>query len=87
MKTKDDNETFWLVVVDCLATFHNWPIERATEGVSKFEKKLLSKVSASEFGLIFHEEPFQVACEIAGKPTDIASHRTRYEAILKSRKW
>jgi hypothetical protein len=87
MKTKDKLGTFWLVVVDCLTAFHEWEAARARRAVKTFETSLASKVTMSAYSMIFHEEPFVLACEIAQYPMSMASHREEYEAILKKRNW
>lgn len=81
MKKKDDTQKFWNVVVDCLVKFHNWKTEQSKTEVHKYQEQLKSNI------LIYHEEPFSIACEIADKKLDIATYTSRYEQILKRRKW
>jgi hypothetical protein len=32
--------------------------------------------------MIYHAEPFEMACDLADQPLDYAAHREAYEAIL-----
>ena len=85
IKTKKDNEEFWLVVEDCLVTFHRRARARAKEAVSGFRGSICGRLKKDEFDLIYHVEPFSVACEIAAAELDISERRSQYEEILQKR--
>ena len=85
MKTKNENE-FWLVVTDCLVKFHSLQQSQAEQYVRRF-RDVLSEMTGSEFGLIYHEEPFSIACEIVGKMLDLTVYLPEYKLILKKREW
>lgn len=87
MKSEESHEEFWNVVVDCLVMFHRRERKRASNETRAYRVRLEGRVDKSTFGLIYHEEPFVIACEIAAEPLDISKYAQKYEIILNGRKW
>jgi hypothetical protein len=79
LRAPDD---FWRVIERCLVEFHGWDVARASERVERFQSFIAPVRSNNEDDLILHAEPFELACDMAGKYLDLAEHRQRYEAII-----
>lgn len=80
-------DSFWQVVADCLMEFHLLdPGSAQAETIA-----LRQRIEQSPLGIcgdvIYHDEPFDVACDIAGKKLDLARHRHRYDLILRRHNW
>lgn len=77
---------FWEVVRECLIELH---------GLSQFEalqrshdlRKQIETPPGLNSDLFYHNEPFQVACDITGQQFDLAQYCARYEAILQRHGW
>ena len=78
---------FWHSIIECLVQFHNYPIQNALEQVYEYYLKLRLRLTKKDFELVYHEEPFSVACEIAQKNIDITNHLENYEQILMEAGW
>ena len=84
-------EAFWNVVEDCLVKFHNNSKVGAKSKVQSFRTELESEPDPVG-DIIFHEEPFDTACAIAGTPEGDVDQLfdnlfSEYEKILKKRGW
>ncbi len=76
---------FWTAVEDCLVTFHNVPRCTAAEKVTGLWRNLPSSIddSRSAFSdMIYHAEPWQIACNLAGQDLPIAAYQQQYQALL-----
>jgi hypothetical protein len=87
VNTQQSKGNFWRVVIECLVTFHRWPRQKAQGAVANYKTCVSSRVNKSEFELIYHEEPFAIANEIADECLDISKSRAAYEAILEKQDW
>jgi hypothetical protein len=82
---------FWEVIEDCLVKIHQKPEIWAQSQTRAFR----GDVETGSFpagDLIYHEEPFDLACAIAKIPEPdvdplFASYFVEYEKILKKRGW
>lgn len=81
LRAPDD---FWRVIERCLVEFHGWEAERAGERVEQFQHFLAPVRSNGEDDLVLHADPFEIACDMAGKYLDLAEHRQRYEAVVEA---
>ena len=88
LQAKDE---FWSVVEECLQEFHHLSPVDAVQKSRELRRKLKSPPPglpadlASE--IIYHDEPFDVACDLAGQPLDLAQYRAPYDAILSLHNW
>ena len=76
---------FWTAVEDCLVTFHNLPRCVAAEKVTSLLRRLpvASNDSPSALSdLIYHAEPWWIACDLADHELPIAEHQQKYERLL-----
>jgi hypothetical protein len=84
-------QAYWGVVVDCLVKFHHRSQAVARSEALAFEGKLQTGAYPTD-DVIFHEEPFDTACAIAGTAEDevdplFDASSSEYEKILKKRGW
>jgi hypothetical protein len=78
---------FWITVEDCLISFHKHSRQTAAEQVDGYRRRLLQ--SANSIGqdqwmedLIYHSEPWQLACDLANNNLDRDYYRAEYAQIL-----
>src|SRR5262245_50146424 len=80
----DAKDEFWSVVEDCLREFHALRqeiIRRKTRGL----RAVIDQMKPGEVDAFYHAEPFDVACELAGKSVSVAAHLDRYLQIRDER--
>jgi hypothetical protein len=84
-------DEFWSVVEECLEEFHCLsPVDAVLKS-----RELRRRLKAPPPGLpadlareiLYHDEPFDVACDLAGRPLDLGQYRARYDAILSRHNW
>src|SRR3954471_19583329 len=81
---------FWMVVEECLITFHNLDPSRAAQKIADTRLKLLTGVKElngrsrpPQFrNLIYHAEPWYIACNLAGNQISVDKHLPAYQKIL-----
>jgi hypothetical protein len=69
MIPRDEAEAFWGVTRDCLIQFHGFPPADAAQGVASLRESL-AEIRVPHVEMIYHAEPFDVACDIAKKQLD-----------------
>jgi hypothetical protein len=86
---------FWAVVEDCLVNFHDFSRNEAALKVTSLWRRLADinpvrsldteyKESSQTFDdMIYHSEPWYVACNLAEKDISLAQHRDAYDQILR----
>jgi hypothetical protein len=79
---------FWAAVEDCLVQFHQMERDAAAETVTSLWRRLprgpASECEESSFeDMIYHAEPWYIACNLAGNELPLDQNRSRYEAVLK----
>ena len=75
---------FWAAVQDCLVTFHQFEPREAAEKVTSLWRRLPSAANGSDFSeMIYHAEPWQIACNLAGNDLPVAEHQEAYQAVLQ----
>jgi hypothetical protein len=79
----DAKDQFWSVVEACLVEFHHKPRARARSQVYQFRKKV-EDLPTKEAELLYHSEPFDVACRLANHPLEVGNYLTRYLQIRDS---
>ncbi len=80
-------DAFWGAVVDCLEQFHGKSKPDAEALASDLRRRIEHPPPGIDNDLIYHAEPFDVACKLAGVELDADSHRRTYERILRRRNW
>ena len=87
---------FWAAVQDCLVQFHNMPAKEAALKVTETWRRI-SNVSIPPSpsdalsgevlifeDMIYHEEPWYVACNIANTQKDLGQYWMAYEQVLRN---
>lgn len=89
---------FWAAVEECLVQFHNLQRCDAASRVTSLWKRLadipsppsdaaeneIEKLDERSFDeMIYHAEPWYIACNLANEEIPLDPHRTAYEQILK----
>lgn len=84
-------DEFWSVVEDCLQELHHMSPADAVQKSRELRRKLKSPPAGLPADLandlIYHEEPFDVAGDLAGQRLDLAQYRSQYDAILAHHRW
>lgn len=82
---------FWAIVTDCLQAFHNFGRDEAVLRVAGYRESIESPPleqlppAGYDADLIFHEEPFYLASDLAGAELELAEYRNEYERIVAAR--
>jgi len=79
MVTQANKETYWTIVRDCLVRFHGFSNTDASQQVASLRPRIEATLSSD---IYYHNEPFVVACNIAGKDLDINDFDAVYEEML-----
>ena len=90
---EDLKEAYWDIVETCLVRFHEMKESGAHSKIKSFRQKLTAAIPGPDTDLIYHSEPFYVACDIAGVHTPreqeklLEASHVVYEAIKSRRGW
>ncbi len=81
--------SFWAAVEDCLVTFHHFERYAAAERVTGLRSRLPKgpTTECDELSLedmIYHSEPWYIACNLAQEELSLTQHQEAYEGILKA---
>jgi hypothetical protein len=85
MTTKFDTKEFlespyWEAVKLCLMEFHGYDESRASDEVLSYEHDI-AKTMKNPF-LVFHEEPFHLACNLSNHQLELSEFREEYDSLL-----
>jgi hypothetical protein len=86
-------DAFWLVVEDCLVQFHHATRPNASSKTQNLRTKIESSTTPLANELIYHDEPFYVACDIAGlhdigeQDALLQQNQVAYQSILIAHQW
>ncbi len=97
---KETKDLFWRIVEECLIEFHHVPQPEANAKSMDLRARIESppeeimKKAFKDPGdymedIFYHNEPFHVACDIAGKELNLAKpeYSSLYDSILKKNDW
>lgn len=82
---------FWDVVVECLVEFHKLGRDDAYQATIDLRKRLRESdrpedgVYPSE--IVYHEEPFHLACDLMANKLNVEEHWQTYKVILGRHGW
>ena len=77
---------FWAAVEDCLVTFHAMQRTEAAAKVTDLWHRLpfASDGANRDYeDMIYHAEPWQIACNLAGNDLDVTAYQAAYQALLQ----
>jgi hypothetical protein len=86
-------DAYWKVVTDCLIKFHGKSGQDAQNLTCDYRRKVEDPGDEPVGDIIYHEEPFYVACDLAKywdlKDQDrlLQQHGSAYEKILSDDGW
>jgi hypothetical protein len=81
MSNKHHDDKFWRIVEDSLVELHGMPAAKARARVASFRRETDSLESEQERDMLYHTEPFDVACALAKHELDFLAYRDAYRAI------
>ena len=79
---------FWSAVEDCLVHFHRFERDKAAERVTAVWRELPTGPEAncreaSFADMIYHAEPWYIACNLAGEDLPVSPHQSEYSDVLR----
>ncbi|HET7461109.1 MAG TPA: hypothetical protein VFJ82_07665 [Longimicrobium sp.] len=77
------HESFWAAVRECLIEFHGSAELDAVRKVAEFRSRLEQAPPGVSLDMIYHAEPFDVACDIAHEQLDCGRFGDEYLALLQ----
>jgi hypothetical protein len=86
-------DAFWMVVEDCLVRLHRIDTLGAIHKARVYRRAAEANPHGALGDVVYHAEPFFVACEIAGmddlheQEAFLTKHRSAYESFLKIQCW
>lgn len=84
-------EAYWAIVIDCLERFHGFTHRQALSASRDLRDVIESPryqdapPPGYDSELFYHNEPFYVACDVAGRELDLHEHRAEYDMLVRSR--
>lgn len=76
------NPKYWRVVEDCLVKFHGYDPLEAAKLVDGLRERLSAKLPTDDRSIVYHAEPVDVACDLAGVPLARAAYNAAYLKLL-----
>ena len=76
---------FWAAVEDCLVEFHNLERDAAAEIVTRLWRRLPKGEGTEQSfdDMIYHAEPWYIACNLAGNELPLIQYQSSYESVLR----
>jgi hypothetical protein len=79
---------FWATVEQCLIIFHNLDHIKAAEKVTSLWRRLPHSAGREDGepsfdDMIYHGEPWYIACDLAGREIALEQYRPAYESLLR----
>ncbi|HEY3454496.1 MAG TPA: hypothetical protein VGK64_07815 [Bryobacteraceae bacterium] len=79
---------FWATVEDCLVNFHHFERDKAAERVTTLWRQLPkgpeAKCDEPSFeDMIYHAEPWYIACNLAENDLPLTQYQSEYRNILR----
>ena len=75
-------DAFWAATVECLVRYHGYTHEDARGGIAQFRERISRARISDPEKMVYHDEPFNVACDIAGRELDRFGIIDEYERLL-----
>lgn len=73
---------YWMHVQACLVQFHNLSMKKARDYVKRYQKQFPIDSEEPAVELIYHFEPFRLACKITDNRLSVKDFADQYRAIL-----
>lgn len=83
-------DAYWEIVTDCLESFHGYSRQAAHEAAAGARGDLETSPTGGtlppyDIELFYHEEPFYMACDIAGRELSARVHDREYHVLVRRR--
>ena len=79
--------SFWKAVEDCLVEFHHYERERASAEVFNLRLRMPRGIGIGEElsfeDMIYHSEPWWIACDLANAEIEVGSNQSAYTQVLR----
>lgn len=76
------SEAYWRVVEDCLVEFHRYPVRAAVQAAGALRARMEAAPAGLRGDLVYHAEPFDIACDIAGREVAGYGIDLEYERLV-----
>lgn len=74
---------YWMLLDKCLREFHGYAPETSIRAVCYYRDSLERRVFGLESAdIIYHEEPFALACELSGKELSLSDYLQKYDQLI-----
>ena len=83
----DAKARFWQIVQECLVTIHGLQEDVAQRKSGALREQLESPPTGMSSEILYHAEPFDVACDIAKQRRELSDYREKYQEILSRHRW
>ena len=80
-------DSFWGVIEDCLVEVHKLSRADAHAKTNDLRTRIERPPPGISSEPFYHEEPFDIACDLAGRELKLSRYRKQYDAILKRSNW
>jgi hypothetical protein len=91
MMIEDAAITFWDVVKECLVEFHKFNHADAHSKAMDLRHRLRESDRPKDMvypsHLVYHEEPFYIACNLADRKLELEDYGEKYRTILGRHGW
>ena len=87
MIDSDAKNRFWQIVEECLVTIHGLQRDEARRKRVALRERLESPPTGMSSEILYHAEPFDIACDIAKQPRERSDYREQYNQILSDGNW
>lgn len=74
---------YWVQVKKCLIQFHSLSTKEARNHIKEYQKQFPIHSNDPSIDLIYHFEPFRLACKITGNRLSVKDFVEEYSNILK----
>lgn len=75
-------QQYWLQVRECLIRFHHFTQKDAEGEVLRLLKKLPLDSNDPSVELVYHVEPFRLACKVTGQRLSVKDFAAEYQVVL-----
>jgi hypothetical protein len=75
-------QDYWATVQQCLIRIHHMRQQEASIMVRRYKQRFPVRSQEPSVELVYHFEPFRLACDIAGRKLSVRNHSTQYRQIL-----
>ena len=73
---------YWGVVEDCLVEIHGMKRPEARQRIAELQSWMVSLPPGIDGDIIYHDEQFNVACDLAGRDLSQDDYQQQYDEIV-----